>query len=838
MDLCDTTAVIFQRLKFLIKAVPRQSYTGHDVVYPLRRSNCSSSKVNQEVSMRWLMQMPISNRIRFGRFHHSESLTNDEKLSGYCVEFHPIGSVKNLHSEILLFSFNPEHDIIVVCSANGDVKNLRFFFFFKRRKNFHFIDRLGHCVSSVYSKSLDIRQSKSTSKTLLSVIFSNRILVLASVQDGHQLLSESLSFETRNSNWIERIQGQQEENVDNDLKSIPIDDYLPVLVDLPAVNRARKHVVDPPDDLFSLDKQNKLNILILFGTNDILLRAFGLWPLLLINRSLLPIDQTLLSVTMSPSLDNLCLLTRGDHSINYSLLECTTFLSDYHNDFLHLTRSLGRIKSLIIFNDKIFTTLVDLTTKCLADFQSRVNNFCQTSRQQGMKFWSLQCELISLLSTGNCSENMQQNFFGNIFDYGYAKKLLATFDETKTKSKELIIMFSRTIEHIFGYLVEIKGLQQWYGKFEHIEFDRNVLETCLSNAGSLLLKINEYTDFIHEMSDVYTFFIRWLVAHQLHICKHNAGTHHDEQIECTEADWDHLIEFLDSYCAADEPPLDIFSMYLKSENLPEALIRDSVYRKLMDHGSHPKNSCFSAKPKRTLLGAYQDLKQSINKAFEVRTQSNNHQMSKPLSLLASISLDPQSTTNVDFDHRRNQHSIYYLIQHHALQFHLLTFVSATKQSHVRLIDLQYILGPHRSVKRKICSTNEISFDFRFSSIGNFKLYDDNKLALVCSYIVDNQQSSSSDSISMNNNHPSHLIMINFKSTVDDLPAHAHTNLSLLQTLKDVPAKLTVDGRRNLIAVVSLTTNIFFPLSLSPFVSIEIMVDQKGENDDELFSRNN
>jgi hypothetical protein len=28
---------------------------------------------------------------------------------------------KNFHTDILLFSFNPEHDIIVVCSANGDV---------------------------------------------------------------------------------------------------------------------------------------------------------------------------------------------------------------------------------------------------------------------------------------------------------------------------------------------------------------------------------------------------------------------------------------------------------------------------------------------------------------------------------------------------------------------------------------------------------------------------------------------------------------------------------------------------------------------------------------------
>lgn len=179
---------------------------------------------------------------------------------------------------------------------------------------------------------------------------------------------------------------------------------------------------------------------------------------------------------MSSSLDTLCLFTRCDLSVNYSLFECTSFLSDYHNDYFHLTRSLCRIKSLILFNDKIFTTLIDLTTKCFSDFQTRINTFCETSRQQ-MKQWTFQCELISLLSTGNSSEYMQQNFFGNIFDYGYAKKLVTAFEETKLKSKELIVMFGRTIEHIFGYLVEIKGLLQWYGKFDQIEFDPNILES-------------------------------------------------------------------------------------------------------------------------------------------------------------------------------------------------------------------------------------------------------------------------------------------------------------------------------------------------------------------------
>ncbi|CAF0841430.1 unnamed protein product [Adineta ricciae] len=695
---------------------------------------------------------------------------------------------KNFHSEILLFSFNPEHDIIVVCSANGDVIAYQAYI------------RKVWALGTRNQRKKPVGLAWRPDGQVLAVTFSNRSLVLASVQDGHTLSSETLPFEIRACNWVERITGQKDENVHTEFETAPIDDYLPVLVDLPSSNRTRKHVVDPPDDLFALDKQTKLNILILVGSNDVLLRAFGLWPLLIINRTSLPTDQTILSVTMSSSLDTLCLLTKSDTSMNYSLSESTSFLSDCHNDYVHLTRSLCRIKSLILFNDKIFTTLTELTTKCFADFQTRVNTFCQTMRQQETKQWTFQCELMSLLATGNCSEPMQQNFFGNIFDYGYAKKLVAAFEETRAKSKELIIMFGRTIEHIFGYLLETKGLQQWYGKFDQLEFDPTILQSCLSDAGSLLLKINEYTDFIHEMSDMYSFFLRWLgfVAHQLHTSKHNTSTHHDEQIECTEADWDHLIEFIDSYCSFDEPVLDIFSMYLKSENLPETLIRDSTYRKLLDHSNNNKQTFFSPKSQRSLLGAYQDLKQSMAKAFEIRSQNSASQTNKSLPLLASIPLDQQSSSAVEFDYRRGQQAISYILQQNPLQFHLIIYTSTHKQCLVRLIDLQNILGPHRS-------------------IASFKFYDDDKLAVVCSNTADLNSANTTETTIFNKNHQSNFMIVSIKSSIDSQTIDFignNTNIILSYPLKDVPSKLTVDGRRNLIAVWSknrkLTTFIYTP----------------------------
>jgi hypothetical protein len=48
-----------------------------------------------------------------------------------------VAEEKNFHSDILLFSFNPEHDIIVVCSANGDVY-LNFILIFLKFSKFFF----------------------------------------------------------------------------------------------------------------------------------------------------------------------------------------------------------------------------------------------------------------------------------------------------------------------------------------------------------------------------------------------------------------------------------------------------------------------------------------------------------------------------------------------------------------------------------------------------------------------------------------------------------------------------------------------------------------------------
>jgi len=56
---------------------------------------------------------------------------------------------------------------------------------------------------------------------------------------------------------------------------------------------------------------------------------------------------------------------------------------------------------------------------------------------------------------------------------------------------------------------------------------------------------------------------------------------------------------------------------------------------LIDNNNN-KNIFFSPKPRRSLLGAYQDLKQSITKAFEVRTQNSTFQMNKSFPLLASM----------------------------------------------------------------------------------------------------------------------------------------------------------------------------------------------------------
>ncbi len=54
-----------------------------------------------------------------------------------------VAEEKNFHSDILLFSFNPEHDIIVVCSANGDVY-LNFILIFLKFSKFFFFQVIAY----------------------------------------------------------------------------------------------------------------------------------------------------------------------------------------------------------------------------------------------------------------------------------------------------------------------------------------------------------------------------------------------------------------------------------------------------------------------------------------------------------------------------------------------------------------------------------------------------------------------------------------------------------------------------------------------------------------------
>ncbi len=63
------------------------------------------------------------------------------------------------------------------------------------------------------------------------------------------------------------------------------------------------------------------------------------------------------------------------------------------------------------------------------------------------------------------------------------------------------------------------------------------------------------------------------------------------------------------------------------------IIISYIFSSRIDNNKH---TFFSPKPRRSLLGAYQDLKHSIAKAFEVRTQNSNSQMNKSLPLLASM----------------------------------------------------------------------------------------------------------------------------------------------------------------------------------------------------------
>ena len=126
---------------------------------------------------------------------------------------------------------------------------------------------------------------------------------------------------------------------------------------------------------------------------------------------------------------------------------------------------------------------------------------------------------------------------------------------------------------------------------------------------------------------------------------------------------------------------------------------------------------------------------------------------------------------------------------------------------MRLIDLQNILGPYRYIQNSRNMTCH-SLLSMFSSIASFKFYDDDKLAVVCSNTADLNSANTTETTIFNKNHQSNFMIVSIKSSIDSQTIDFignNTNIILLYPLKDVPSKLTVDGRRNLIAVVCISS---------------------------------
>ncbi|CAF0770635.1 unnamed protein product, partial [Didymodactylos carnosus] len=82
--------------------------------------------------------------------------------------------------------------------------------------------------------------------------------------------------------------------------------------------------------------------------------------------------------------------------------------------------------------------------------------------------------------------------------------------------------------------------------------------------------------------------------------------------------------------------------YLKSENLPETMTRNTLYRELC-HSNEDENVFFSPKSNRSLFGAFQDLKQSTQKLFENRKIYDDVK----LALACSLNTDSSNTNEVN-----------------------------------------------------------------------------------------------------------------------------------------------------------------------------------------------
>lgn len=559
---------------------------------------------------------------------------------------------KHVTNEVKIMLWNPKMDLIALGFANADIHLYRM--------SWQKVWTLNAPHQGISITAMAWRPDGK----VLSVSFSNGHLRLLSVEDAKKIFSFNF---TEPIQWLYWLQESDEmanrhntHNFYEDMSSRQLPK--PISYDLISQLFEKANNKDFPDNLFIKESKNLTFLVVAHGTS-IALFVYGYFLLVDANLDLVPSflnykvlkscflsDNTSLISTLGLTEENLLVYSLLDSKI---LEENSIQIKIISTKFGMLFSMLTAIKSVIKQMDELWEDiLVEMDQKFQLYALQKFNNLnnsktnqsagvndtpnCQANatNQGNNQDTSLVHDFMMLYSFGLCNEHFKQFLLNELTEKGL-KKLEASVENYYSNIQRLLNgTFHQISLCMFYHINELYGMTKWFDKFSIFSLTEKHINDVLNNCASLILKAQELNYVIDQNMKEIKLFFKWLHASIQHLSDDQGAT---DMIRFNEEMENSILDFIqNTFKDAQTINLEKVGQYLKNENLRVYTSDENNWQSFIRTKLAPKEAehLHLNKKEKSLIGCFEDFKQSLNDCFRCQAISSK----QPFSIIKQYNI--------------------------------------------------------------------------------------------------------------------------------------------------------------------------------------------------------
>lgn len=557
---------------------------------------------------------------------------------------------KHLSQEVKLMLWNPKMDLIALAFANADIHLYRMSW-----------QKVWTLNAPHQGLSITAMSWRPDGK-VLAVSFSNGHLRLLSVEDAKKIFSFNYTEPIQWLYWLqesdEMTSKHESHNYYEDMsaKQLP----KPISYDLISQLFEKANNKDFPDNLFIKESKNLTFLVVAHGTS-IALFVYGYFLLVDANLDLVPSflnykqlkscflsDNTALISTLGLTEENLLVYSLLDSRI---LEENSIQIKLISTKFGMLFSMLTAVKGVIKEMDELWEDiLVEMDQKFQLYALQKFNNINNSKNNNGSaaandtgnlppnqannQDTSLVHDFMMLYAFGSCNDHFKQFLLNELTEKGL-KKLEASVENYYSNIQRLLNgTFHQISLCMFFHLNELYGMTKWFDKFKIFSLTEKHINDVLNNCASLILKAQELNYVIDQNMKEIKLFFKWLHASIVHLSDDQSTT---DMIRFNEEMESSILDFIqNTFKDAQTINLEKVGQYLKTENLRVHSSDENNWQTFIKTKLSPKEieHLHLNKREKSLIGCFDDFKQSLDDCFRCQAISNE----QPFSIIKQYNI--------------------------------------------------------------------------------------------------------------------------------------------------------------------------------------------------------